>query len=76
VGPDAGAEYDARIEIDLADLGPLIAKPHNPGNVVPVEEVEGGRCRSYARSWSPAWTRSPILLAGSLLSYPGDDGSD
>src|SRR3954469_23597607 len=41
LGPDEGAEYDDREEIDLGELGPLIAKPHSPGNVVPVEEVAG-----------------------------------
>src|SRR3954454_18437563 len=41
VGPDDGAEYDDRVEIDLDALGPLVAKPHNPDNVVPVEEVAG-----------------------------------
>src|SRR5947199_4200561 len=38
VGPDEGAEYDDRIEIDLDELGPLVAKPHNPDNVVPAAE--------------------------------------
>jgi aconitate hydratase len=37
--PDCG--YDERIEIDLATLGPLVARPHNPDNVVGVEEVAG-----------------------------------
>src|SRR4051812_6293258 len=41
VGPDDGAEYDERVEIDLNELGPLVAKPSNPDNVVPVEEVAG-----------------------------------
>jgi aconitate hydratase len=41
LGPDDGAEYDERVEIDLGELGPLVAKPHNPDNVVPVEEVAG-----------------------------------
>src|SRR3954465_15884312 len=41
VGPDENADYDDRVEIDLADLGPLVAKPSNPDNVVPVEEVAG-----------------------------------
>jgi aconitase A len=53
VRPDHGAEYDDRIEIDLGELGPLVAKPHNPDNVVPVEED------TSARSCSPA-TCSPI----------------
>jgi aconitate hydratase len=41
VGPDEGAHYDDRVEIDLDALGPLVAKPQNPDNVVPVEEVAG-----------------------------------
>jgi aconitate hydratase len=41
IGPDDGAEYDDRVEIDLNGLGPLVAKPSNPDNVVPVEEVAG-----------------------------------
>src|SRR4051812_10020630 len=39
MGPDDGCEYDERVDIDLAQLGPLVAKPHNPDNVVPIEEV-------------------------------------
>src|ERR671932_615373 len=41
LAPDEGAEYDERVEIDLGELGPLVAKPSNPDNVVPVEEVAG-----------------------------------
>src|SRR5436305_336761 len=41
VGPDDGADYDDRVEIDLNELGPLVAKPSNPDTVVPVEEVAG-----------------------------------
>jgi aconitate hydratase len=41
IEPDDGAEYDDRVEIDLDGLGPLVAKPRNPDNVVPVEEVAG-----------------------------------
>jgi aconitate hydratase len=38
---DAGARYDEEMVIDLAALEPLIAKPRNPDNVVPVREVAG-----------------------------------
>ena len=41
LAPDEGCEYDERVEIDLNELGPLVAKPQNPDNVVPVEEVAG-----------------------------------
>jgi aconitate hydratase len=38
--PD-GATYDEADLIDLSSLEPLIAKPHSPGNVVRVAELEG-----------------------------------
>src|SRR5919205_4032408 len=38
---DEGAEYDEHEHIELDELEPLIAKPHSPGNVVPVSEVAG-----------------------------------
>jgi aconitate hydratase len=40
---DAGASYARTIEIDLAALEPLIATPHNPGNVSTVRELAGMR---------------------------------
>jgi aconitate hydratase len=39
--PDDGARYDEEMVIDLAALEPLIAKPRNPDNVVPVRDVAG-----------------------------------
>jgi aconitate hydratase len=39
--PDDDVTYHEVIEINLSKLVPLIAKPHSPGNVVPVSEVEG-----------------------------------
>ena len=38
---DPDAVYDLHEEIDLTRLGPLIAQPSSPGNVVPVREVAG-----------------------------------
>lgn len=38
---DEGASYDVREEIDLSKLEPLIAKPSNPDNVVPVKSEAG-----------------------------------
>lgn len=38
--PDEGCTYDGDIEIDLADLEPLCACPHQPDNVKPLREVE------------------------------------
>ena len=42
-GPDADAEYEAVHRVDLTGLEPMIACPHNPGNVQPVSKVAGVR---------------------------------
>ncbi len=39
--PDDDAEYAETIEVDLADLEPLVAAPSMPDNVAPVSEYEG-----------------------------------
>jgi aconitate hydratase len=39
--PDAGADYDDVLELDLSALEPLVALPGSPDHVVPVGEVEG-----------------------------------
>ncbi|MEP0814280.1 MAG: aconitate hydratase [bacterium] len=41
--PDADANYDKLVEINLSELVPLISKPHSPDAVVPVSEVAGTR---------------------------------
>ncbi len=38
---DSDAQYDRVIDIDLSALSPLIACPHSPDNVVPVESLKG-----------------------------------
>lgn len=48
LGPDEDAGYDEVVEIDLAALEPLIARPHSPDNVVPVREVAGTPVRQVA----------------------------
>jgi len=34
-------DYDEVIEINLSELVPLVSKPHSPGKVVPISEIEG-----------------------------------
>jgi 3-isopropylmalate/(R)-2-methylmalate dehydratase large subunit len=38
-GPDKGAAYETVYTVDVAGIVPLIAFPHNPGNVRPVSEA-------------------------------------
>ncbi len=37
--PDADAEYDEEMEMDLSALEPLISLPHQPDNVVPISSL-------------------------------------
>ncbi len=39
--PDPDAAYDRTIEIDLADLRPMIARPHSPDNIEKVSALKG-----------------------------------
>jgi len=68
---DEGAEYDDRVEIDLDELGPLIAKPHNPDNVVPVEEVAGTAIAQVCIGSSVNSGYSDLALPGAVLADRG-----
>ncbi len=55
---DADAEYDEEIVLELDKIVPLIARPQNPDNVVPVEEIAGIKVAqvcvgSSVNSWYP-----------------------
>ncbi len=41
VKPDEKAEYETKLEYDLSNVTPVIAKPSNPGNLATIEEVQG-----------------------------------
>jgi 3-isopropylmalate/(R)-2-methylmalate dehydratase large subunit len=41
VRPDADARYGRDIDVDLASLTPRVASPHDPANVVAIDEVVG-----------------------------------
>jgi 3-isopropylmalate/(R)-2-methylmalate dehydratase large subunit len=38
--PDEDANYEKVIPIDVSDLEPMVACPHNPGNVKPLSQIE------------------------------------
>jgi aconitate hydratase len=71
IGPEDGAEYDERVEIDLAELGPLVAKPQNPDNVVPVEEVAGTRVEQVCIGSSVNSAFGDLALPGAVLADKG-----
>jgi predicted aconitate hydratase len=68
IGPDDGAAYDERVEIDLSELGPLVAKPQNPDNVVPVEEVAGTELAQVCIGSSVNSGYFDLALPGAILA--------
>src|SRR5215218_5888492 len=71
LSPDAGCSYDERVENDLAALGPLVAKPHNPDNVVPVEELEGTEVAQVCIGSSVNSSYADLALPGAVLADRG-----
>jgi aconitate hydratase len=71
LSPDPGCSYDERVEIDLAALGPLVAKPHNPDNVVPVEELEGTEVAQVCIGSSVNSSYADLALPGAVLADRG-----
>jgi aconitate hydratase len=68
LAPDPGCSYDERVEIDLRELGPLVAKPHNPDNVVPVEEVAGTEVAQVCIGSSVNSSYADLALPGAVLA--------
>ncbi|MCZ6690461.1 MAG: aconitate hydratase [Planctomycetota bacterium] len=65
--PDPDAEYDEVLEIDLSKVEPLIAKPHSPGNVVPVREVAGLPVRQVAVGSSVNSSYRDLMMVARIL---------
>ncbi len=65
--PDDDAAYDEQIEIDLASLEPMIAKPHMPDNVVRVREVAGTRVDQVAIGSCTNSSYRDLLIVAEML---------
>jgi aconitate hydratase/homoaconitate hydratase len=63
---DDDAPYAARYRIDLAALGPLVAVPFSPDNVVPVD-IEAGRALAGAFIGACTTTEEEIVLGALVL---------
>jgi aconitate hydratase len=68
LAPEPGAEFEDRVEIDLAELGPLVAKPQNPDNVVPIEEVAGTPVEQVCIGSSVNSAYVDLALPGAVLA--------
>jgi aconitate hydratase len=62
-----GGDFDEEEVIDLAALVPLVAKPSSPGNVVPVEEVEGTELMQVCIGSSVNSSYEDLALVGAVL---------
>jgi aconitate hydratase len=71
LAPDPGCAYDERVEIDLGALGPLVARPHNPDNVVPVEELAGTPVEQVCMGSSVNSGYLDLALPGAVLADRG-----
>jgi aconitate hydratase len=71
IAPEPDCGYDERIEIDLATLGPLVARPHNPDNVVGVEELAGTPVGQVCIGSSVNSAYSDLALPGAVLADRG-----
>jgi aconitate hydratase len=71
LSPEPGADYDERVEIDLGELGPLVARPHSPDSVVGVEEVAGTELAQVCIGSSVNSGYADLALPGAVL---GDRG--
>jgi aconitate hydratase len=71
MGPEEGCSYDDRVDIDLSELGPLVACPSNPDNVVPVEEVAGTEVEQVCIGSSVNSSFADLALPGAVLADRG-----
>ena len=65
--PDADAQYKEIIEIDLAQIEPLVATPHSPGNVSRVSEIEGLKVQQVAIGSCTNSSLKDLMIAAAIL---------
>ena len=69
--PDDDARYDEEMIIDLATLEPMIAKPRNPDNVVPVREVAGTKVAQVCVGSSVNSGYDDLAIPAAMLKLGG-----
>ncbi|MBD3296912.1 MAG: aconitate hydratase, partial [Candidatus Omnitrophica bacterium] len=67
VEADPDADYAEKMEIDLSSVIPMTARPHSPGNVVPVSEVEGLPVDQVAIGSCTNSSLRDLIIVGKLL---------
>ncbi|MFX1486250.1 MAG: aconitate hydratase [Promethearchaeota archaeon] len=65
--PDDNAQYEETIEIDLAQIEPLVATPHSPGNVSKVSEIEGLEVQQVAIGSCTNSSLKDLMVVAAIL---------
>jgi len=63
-----GAAYTEELHIDLGSLGPMVAMPHSPDHVVPIETVAGVPIQQIAIGSCTNSSYRDLLIAAKILS--------
>ena len=66
--PDADAEYDRVIEIDLSSLEPLAACPSSPDNIKSIRELQGTKVSQVVIGSCTNSSLKDLMLAADVLS--------
>jgi 3-isopropylmalate/(R)-2-methylmalate dehydratase large subunit len=69
--PDPGAEYAATLDVELGDLGPLVACPHSPANGVPLSDVAGTPMQQAFIGTCTNGRLEDLAEAAAILRAPG-----
>jgi aconitate hydratase len=64
---EAGASYMEQLEVDLTALGPLVALPHSPDHVVPIDSVVGTPIQQVAIGSCTNSSYRDLLIAAKIL---------
>lgn len=64
---DKEAEYCQIVKIDLAEISPMVALPHSPGNVVAVKELAGRKVDQVEIGSCTNASLSDLTIVGKIL---------
>ncbi|MFH0884497.1 MAG: aconitate hydratase [Candidatus Micrarchaeota archaeon] len=64
---DSTSDYKERIEIDLSIIEPMVAKPHSPGTVCKVSELEGQKVNQVIIGSCTNSSYRDLMIAAAVL---------
>jgi len=67
VKADSIKDFDEVMELDLSSIEPMVAKPHSPGNVVKVSEIEGTKVNQVIIGSCTNSSYRDLMVAAAVL---------